>query len=300
MPLARRAVLLSCFLLSCFLLSCFLLSCFLLPCSWLCPASPAGAADAKPDQVRVRYGKPVNPAYSTLYEEVKARRVLEKLQEIFSPFRLAAELTIETTDCEGRSNAWYHRPTITLCYEYLDDIRKSVPKETTPAGITPADALVGQFFYVVAHEFGHAAFDLLALPSFGRFEDIADQFSVYMMLRLGKDDARRLVSGATYSYRSVLQAPMAFVPLQAFSDVHGLPAQRFFNLLCLAYGSDPDAFADAADEKYLPRARAGDCRREYAQVAYAFQRLIEPHIDRELGNRVWAKHWLPAEAPRTR
>ncbi len=295
MPLARRAV-----LLSCFLLSCFLLSCFLLPCSWLCPASPAGAADAKPDQVRVRYGKPVNPAYSTLYEEVKARRVLEKLQEIFSPFRLAAELTIETTDCEGRSNAWYHRPTITLCYEYLDDIRKSVPKETTPAGITPADALVGQFFYVVAHEFGHAAFDLLALPSFGRFEDIADQFSVYMMLRLGKDDARRLVSGAAYSYRSVLQAPMAFVPLQAFSDVHGLPAQRFFNLLCLAYGSDPDAFADAADEKYLPRARAGDCRREYAQVAYAFQRLIEPHIDRELGNRVWAKHWLPAEAPRTR
>ncbi len=276
---------------------------FLLPCLWLlclCPAPPAVAADARPNQVRVEYGKPANPAYLALYEDVKTRRVLERVQEIFSPFRLPAELTIETIDCDGRSNAWYHRPQISLCYEYLDEIRKSVPKETTPAGITPTDALVGQFFYVVAHEFGHAAFDLLALPSFGRFEDIADQFSVYMMLRLGKNDARRLVSGAAYSYRNVLQAPMAFVPLQAFSDVHGLPAQRFFNLLCLAYGSDPERFADVAEEKYLPRERAADCRREHAQVAYAFQLLIEPHIDRELGLKVWGKEWLPTEAPGTR
>jgi hypothetical protein len=265
----------------------------LLPCLWLCLAAPAGAADAKPGQIRVEYKKPTNPAYQALHEDVKERRVLEKLQEVFSPFRLPAELRIETADCDGRSNAWYHRPVITLCYEYLDEIRKSVPKQTTPAGVTPMDALVGQFFYVVAHEFGHAVFDLLALPSFGRFEDIADQFSVYMMLLLGKDDARRLVAGAAYSYRSVLQGPAAFVPLQAFSDVHGLPAQRFFNLLCLAYGSDPQGFADVAEEKYLPPERAADCQREHAQVAYAFQRLIEPHVDPGLSTKVWTKHWLP-------
>ena len=36
-----------------------------------------------------------------------------------------------------------------------------------PAGITPADAISGQFFYAFAHEMGHAVFDLLAVPVFG-------------------------------------------------------------------------------------------------------------------------------------
>jgi hypothetical protein len=259
----------------------------------LCVTPAEAVRDVQAQRIRIAYEKPTNPAHQSLYELLQERKVLEKLQEIFSPFRLPQDLTFKTVGCDGLSNAWYHRPTITLCYEYLDEIKSSVPKETTPAGITPSDALVGQFFYVVAHEFGHAVFDLLQLPSFGRFEDIADQFSTYMMLHFGQDQARRLISGAAYSYKSVLQSPMAFVPLKAFSDVHGLPAQRFFNLLCLAYGADPDGFAVVAEEKYLPKERIPDCAREYAQVAYAFQQLIGPYVDQELAKKVMQKSWLP-------
>jgi hypothetical protein len=256
-------------------------------------APAAAAPDAQPQRIRIEYEKPLNPAHASLYEHVREQRVLERLQELFSPFRLPIDLTIKTAGCDGRSNAWYHRPAITLCYEYLDEIRQSVPRETTPAGVTPADALVGQFFYVVAHEFGHAAFDLLAVPSFGRAEDTADQFSTFMMLQFGKGQARRLIAGAAYSYKSIVQSSTAFVPLKAFSDVHGLPAQRFFNLLCLAYGADPDGFADIVEERYLPKERAADCRREYHQVGFAFQKLIGPHIDRGLAEKVLEKTWLP-------
>ena len=150
--------------------------------------SPAGA-DPQPQRILAEYVQPTNPAHQHLYERVKERRVLEKLQEIFSPFRLPVDLTFRTVGCDGKSNAWYQRPSITLCYEYLDDILKSIPKETTPGGLTPMDALDGQFFYVVAHEFGHAVFDLLDIPSFGRSEDVADQFSTYIMLQFGKHEA---------------------------------------------------------------------------------------------------------------
>ena len=179
------------------------------------------------------------------------------------------DLTFKTVGCDGRANAWYQRPSITLCYEYLHEISKNIPKETTPAGITPDDAVVGQFFYVVAHEFGHAVFDLLSVPSFGNAEDTADQFATYLMLHFGKDEARRLISGAAYSYRDAVQNSTVILPLQAFSDVHGVPAQRFFNLLCVAYGADPQIFAEAA--QYLPKQRAADCKREYNQVGFAFQ-----------------------------
>jgi|SoiMethySBSTD1v2_1073268.scaffolds.fasta_scaffold08026_2 Putative metallopeptidase len=251
------------------------------------------AAEHQPQRILFEYVEPTNPAHRPLYELVQQRRVLEKLQEIFSPFHLPVHLTFRTIGCDGKSNAWYQRPSITLCYEYLHDIIQSMPKETTAAGVTPEDALDGQFFYVVAHEFGHAVFDMLDIPSFGRNEDVADQFSTYIMLHFGKNEARRLIAGAAYSYRNFVQSSASIVPLQAYSDLHGLPAQRFYNLLCMAYGADPKLFADVVEKQYLPKERAADCKREYDQVAFAFQQLVLPHVDRDLARQVMDKSWLP-------
>jgi hypothetical protein len=128
------------------------------------PTSPAAAADAHTNRIRVEYFPPKNPALQKVYEIVEVRRALEKLQELFSPFRLPIDLTLMTGDCDGVSNAWYNRPAVSVCYEYLNEILQSMPKETTPEGGTPADALIGQFFYVVAHEIGHAMFDVLDVP----------------------------------------------------------------------------------------------------------------------------------------
>jgi Putative metallopeptidase len=266
-------------------------------CATLSIAPAAAAADAQAGRIQIEYQQPGNPAHQPLYELIKQRRVLEKLQEIFGPFRLPMELTIRTIGCDGRANAWYQRPFLTLCYEYLEEIRQNAPKETTPLGLTASDAVAGQFFYVAAHEFGHAVFDLLAVPSFGGAEDAADQFSAYLMLHVGKDEARRMVLGAAYSYRNVLQSSTVVLPLKAFSDLHGVPAQRFYNLLCVAYGADPQVFADAVEKGYLPQTRAPGCAREYGQVAFAFQQLIAPHIDKELAAKVHKKAWLPEAAP---
>src|SRR5690606_23753588 len=109
------------------------------------------------------------------------------------------------------------------------DIRKMMPKETSATGVTPADAVVGQFFFVLAHEMGHALFDILDVPVFGGGENAADQFATYIMLQFGKDQARRLVLAAAYSYRNFLTNPKVTAPLAAFSDKHGPPASRFYN-----------------------------------------------------------------------
>ena len=88
-----------------------------------------------------------------------------------------------------------------MCYEYLDWVWQSAPQQTTPAGIAPIDALAGPIFQIIIHEAGHAVFDLLKIPIFGREEDDADQFSAYVMLKAGKDEARRLIAGAAYQLR---------------------------------------------------------------------------------------------------
>jgi hypothetical protein len=258
---------------------------------------PAIGAEAQPGRVRIEYVAPKDPKHQSLYERLKERRVLERLQGLYSSFRLPADLTIRTEGCDGVVNAWYERASVTLCYELLSLISQPIPKDVTWPGVTREDAAIGQFLSIAGHEVGHAMFDLLKVPIFGNEEDAADQFSTYLMLRLGSDQARRLISGAAYYYRRNLQDQNVTVKLKAFSGAHSRPQQRFFNLLCIAYGANTAMFADLVAKDYLPKQRAAGCRREYSKVSYAFQTLIKPHIDQDLARGALDEDWL-GPAPR--
>ncbi len=71
-----------------------------------------------------------------------------------------------------------------------------------------------------------------------------------------------------------------------------MPAQRYFNLLCVAYGSNPKVFADAITVGQLTKDRAEGCEDEYNQIEFAFQTLIGPSIDEKLLKKVKAKKWI--------
>jgi len=70
--------------------------------------------------------------------------------------------------------------------------------------------------------------------------------------------------------------------LKAFSSQHGLPAQRYYNLLCMAYGSNPKMFEKMVSLGRLPKERADGCAEEYAMLRFAFGRLIMPYIDQTM------------------
>jgi hypothetical protein len=255
-------------------------------------AVPADAAALKPNRVDVAYEPPKSSAHDELYKLVQERRVLEKIRDLLAPFRLPRRLLLKTTGCDGEVNAWYDDGVITVCYEFLDWVWQSAPRETTPAGIAPIDALAGPVYQIIIHEAGHAVFDLLKVPIFGNEEDDADQFSAYILLQAGKEEARRLIGGAAYQYKSGVQSENQTIATKRLSDVHGTFAQRFFNILCLAYGADEELFKDIVANGYLPKDRAEGCDDEYARVAYAFKTLIGPYIDRKLSAKMH-KIWLP-------
>jgi hypothetical protein len=258
-------------------------------------ASPPAFAQlrvAKSDRIRIAYVPPTNPEHQQLYAIFKERRVLEKFKELLSPIKLPEPLTLKIEGCEGVSNAWYEpgTRTVTVCYEYMADVQKNAPKETTPAGITHEAAVVGPTVEVVLHEVGHALFDMLNVPILGREEDAADLFAAFVMLQFGKQEARTLIGGIAYMYA---QEAMAKMPGPAqFANSHGLPAQRLFNALCIAYGYDQELFSDIATKGFLPPERAEGCEEEYQQLRFAIQKLIAPHLDKRKTRQVQAKKWL--------
>ena len=261
-------------------------------------AAPRG----KPNRIDISYVEPTSADYQPIYKLLKERQGLEKLRELLSPLRLPHRLLLETRDCDGMSNAFSNEESVIVCYEFLDDIWKNVPEQTTPGGVAPIDALIGPFLDVFLHEAGHAVLRSLKIPLFGRQEDAADQFSTYILLRFDKDEARRLILGSAYQYKGDLSSPTVTIKQQAFADEHGTSAQRFFNLLCTAYGSDPKLFKDVVEKGFLPEDRAIGCEQEYAQLSHAFDSLIGPHIDKRLARKL-QKRWLPpitAKPPRWR
>jgi hypothetical protein len=260
-------------------------------CLVLSFASHADAAQHSPQQIRIEYAPPKNPTHQPIYGEIKEAQVLERIQELLSPLRLPRPLLVKVTGCDGESNAWYDEDTITVCYEFLADILTNATEQTLPTGITRRDTIIGPLVDVFLHESGHAVFDLLKIPLFGREEDAADQFSAYIMLHFGKEDAHRLIEGSAYQYKADQQKWQESTVITRFANVHGTPAQRFYNVLCIAYGADQTLFADLVKKGYLPEDRADGCDGEYEQIAYAFKTLIGPHLDKALASKV-LKTWM--------
>lgn len=251
----------------------------------------------KTDQFDFQYVEPTNPAHTPLYEALKRIQLLEKLKEFLSPLRLPIRILMKTEGCNGVANAYFEKDTIKVCYEYFEYIMKQSPKAVR-RGLTPRDALIGPVVDVFLHELGHGIVRVLDIPFFAKEEDTADYIATYILLKLAKDDARRLIVGTAFLMDAEAKEEQEkAAELSTLADSHSLPAQRLFNRLCMAYGSDKELFADAIELGKIPPNRVKWCRWEWVTNEDAFKRLIRPYVDEALWQKVSSKQWFAFESP---
>jgi hypothetical protein len=82
-----------------------------------------------------------------------------------------------------------------------------------------------------------------------------------------------------------------------FWDEHAFDQQRFFNVLCLVYGSAPDRFGRLLADGALPEARARRCPREWTSIKNAWDGLLAPHQARSRAPSASPSPPVPAEGP---
>ncbi|HVO96298.1 MAG TPA: DUF4344 domain-containing metallopeptidase [Terriglobales bacterium] len=253
-------------------------------------AAETAATSTGSAQIAIEYLEPTRPEHRSFRDLLRDNHILESVRDLLAVVRWPRPLRLELKGCEGVSNAWYEDGIITVCYEYLDDIWRAANSSRRPAAIAREDAIAGPTLDVFLHEASHAAFNLLNVPIFGREEDAADQLAAYYVLQLPSDRRHKLILGSAYAYASELKVrrardlkrPRLKVARHiTFADEHGTPAQRLYNLLCLAYGSDKVLFADVVKMGFLPSERAEQCEDEYKQIDYAYRMLIAPHVVRK-------------------
>ena len=267
------------------------------------------------------YRMPKTAAYNDTRAKAMKRQVLEEYVKFLSPLKLPKTIWVYVDECDGGDGASpYYSPddrAMVMCYQFMKAM------EDRAALITQAEAknpklfpmkvsrdgfLAGVFAGVILHETGHALFDVLDAPIMGREEDAADEISTFVALQFKPQLADVVVAayadvGETFD-NPPTQAPdtkaadypkdktdQCFAdPFCAFADVHGTWGQRFYNTLCLMYGSNPQHYAFLQTGGWLPKDR--DCKAEYALVYHAFAKTIYPFIDTDLMAKVQARAWF--------
>jgi len=260
-------------------------------------STPEKAGKGRTGMFRGAYDPPKDPKHQQYYDRLRNMQLLERFAAANAAMRLPKPLLIKFAGCDGTINAWYEPAdgTVTFCYEYVADIDK-LSAGGSAHGVGPDQAFEGAVVFILLHETAHAVFHLLKAPILGREEDAADQFAAFLLLRGGEGLARRVLGGAAWMY---LHDAKGRMPDESdFADVHGLDSQRFYNVLCMAHGSNPSAFKGMVDKGYLPKERAEGCPEEFQQVAYAVKKLIDPSVDATLAAKIKAAHKARWEAPK--
>jgi hypothetical protein len=206
---------------------------------------------------------------------------LELANDINNTLKLPYDIPVKGSQCDEANDFWSPGDkAMTMCYEdvaaNLDIFQKAGFKDPQTAAFHAAVAA----FY---HETGHMMIDIYDLPALGREEDVADQASVYLLLRPENDgkidpdsvDAVR-DSAATFAWLSDMNN--GEVSPGELADVHSPNLSRMVNMVCWAYGADPEAMKDVVANGLLPEQRAASCDDEYHKLDHAWSTLLAPYL----------------------
>jgi hypothetical protein len=129
------------------------------------------------------------------------------------------------------------------------------------------------------HELGHAFVDLYQLPVLGREEDAADSLSVLMMLEKQPDELLdQMMQDSAEIYYMTEEESQELGTVPDYSDSHSLDLQRYYGVVCIVYGSNPERFQDLADYEQLPEDRQAGCAFDYQQAADSWGTLLAPYL----------------------
>jgi hypothetical protein len=251
------------------------------------PAPPAPTPPA-PDRgdFKVVYEKARNPDFKGLQEVFRGTQLLEETARALNEkLSLPADVTVTLREC-GTADASYEpdKRRISICYELVDAFAGLFLSNSgkAPDAAQAGAAVAGATLFALFHETGHALTDLYhlqALPAAGKEEETADQLAMLVLVGSGKEGAVTAIDSAStllvLARDGAARARLARVP---FWSGHGFDERRLADMICWAYGKNPEALQDQLADGTLLAGRAEGCAAEYERVAKAWDQPLAPYL----------------------
>ncbi|KXK00049.1 MAG: hypothetical protein UZ17_ACD001002324 [Acidobacteria bacterium OLB17] len=233
-------------------------------------------ADQDNGDFKVDHGSPRSARFAEIDRQIRSAKLLEKAADkLNAALILPRDVTLRTSEC-GRVNAFYtpKDPSVTVCFELMDHFYK-VFRSAGESSAEAYDQMFNAVRFVFLHEVGHALIDLYTLPITGNEEDAADRCSAYINIEyLGKDGVDAVLAAAK---AFEIDSKRSGTDRLDLADEHLLQEQRFYNSLCMLYGSDTAKYQSLVTDRTLPPERAGRCQAEYSRSKSSWTSLLEPY-----------------------
>ena len=237
-------------------------------------AAPSPSAVAS-GELRFKHSVPKTPAlaqFAPLFEHGRLPSVVEVLN---GRIQLPRDVLVLAGAC-GKVNAYYSadKHFVGICYELADFVYRAF-RDMGQTDEQASNSTLNALTFVTLHEIGHAVIGELELGVTGGEEDAVDDFAALLLVDLGQPGMA--ADGA--------QAMAALGKLgkgrPAYFDEHSLGEQRFYNIVCTVYGSNPDKYRAVVERKVLPESRAVKCAKEFERKEKAWALMLGPHTKRQ-------------------
>jgi hypothetical protein len=223
----------------------------------------------------VKYAEVETPRYRQIDRQIKEEKLIENAADKLNrALKLPHDITLQSRDCKEQ-NAYYdpRDRSVTICYELMERFYNAFRS----AGLDENAAYEKMFDavrFVFLHEIGHALIDAYKLPVTGGEEDSADRLSAFVNLRELGDEGVRAVFAAADAF--AIESRNKPQSARNMADEHLQNEQRFYNSLCMIYGSNPEKHTRIVSDGYLPKERAVRCQNEYQRTVESWMTLLEP------------------------
>lgn len=203
------------------------------------------------------------------------------VDELNETLGLPTDLEIVFLEC-GTVNAFYSsdETRILMCYElvqfFAEQFAALYEKEEEIE-----NAVADSTIFVFHHELGHALVHLLEIPITGKEEDAVDDLATLVLLHEWEGGADSALNAAESFYMigeaQETSPDETAVEQLPYYDEHSLGKQRYYQIACIVYGSNPEEHAHLVGDA-LPEERAVRCPSEYQQKATSWERLLADHF----------------------
>ena len=157
---------------------------------------------------------------------------------------------------------------------------RTVPQSAANDRNATVQFVVGNVEYLLVHELAHFLITEKDIPVIGPTEYAADYVATLALIReepldaAQADRAQGFLLATAAGFIEAWRTGSANGIEVPYYGAHALSIQRYYQIVCLLYGSNPDGFAALAESAGLPPERARGCVDEYRSANRAMDWLL--------------------------
>lgn len=207
------------------------------------------AFSASASNITINYLKPMNDDDKASLAQLKDSQINELVIELGKTyFPFTQTLTIEYGSDDG---PLFNPETnvIQMPYHFMAEANHYFTKNKYDEKFNKSAqaGAIDTILHTLFHEIAHAYIADKNIPVLGKEEDAADNLAAVMMIEYVDNGADSAISAADMFAFESEDMPKD-IQAAEYIDEHSFNLQRYFQTLCLVYGSDPEQYSTLLDE----------------------------------------------------